>query len=164
MDGDAPTEPEFATISQLIVATAREAPARRSLKDERTSLSYAELDAAMDRVAASLQRDAIAPRATIAISALSSVKYLAVFLGALRAGIAVAPLAPSSTRENFAAMIADCDARLIFLDASTRDPFGAAEDSRPRIALDEDFDAWLAPEGAKPAPVAVQPDWTFNIG
>jgi acyl-CoA synthetase (AMP-forming)/AMP-acid ligase II len=162
MEPVAPAEPRFTTISQLIAATAHEAPARRALYDGRKSLTYAELDAAMDRVAASLQRDGVAPRSAIAISALSSVEYLAVFLGALRAGIAVAPLAPSSTPASLAAMIADCDAKAVFVDASTRDLFGAAEASRPRIALDENFDAWLAPEGAKPAPVAVQPDWTFN--
>jgi acyl-CoA synthetase (AMP-forming)/AMP-acid ligase II len=162
MDAVAPAEPEFTTISHSIAATAREAPGRRALSDERISLTYNELDALMDRVAASLQRDGVAPRETIAVSALSSVEYLAVFLGALRAGVVVAPLAPSSTPDNLKAMIEDCDARLIFLDASTCDLFGAVEGSRPRIALDKNLAAWLAPEGAKPAPVAVQPDWTFN--
>ena len=86
MDAVARTEPEFATISDIIAATARDAPARRAISDDRRSLSYAELDALMDRVAAGLQRDGVAPQATIAICALSSVEYLSVFLGALRAG------------------------------------------------------------------------------
>ena len=43
---------------------------------------------------------------------------LAVFLGALRAGVAVAPLAPSSTPENLLGMLADCGARKFFLDES----------------------------------------------
>ena len=162
MDAVARTEPEFATISEIIAATAREAPVRRAISDDRRSLTYAELDALMDRVAAGLQRDGVAPQATIAICALSSVEYLSVFLGALRAGIVVAPLAPSSTEASLAAMIKDCDAKLIFLDASTRTLFADVEPSRARIALDDGLDAWLAPQGAKPAPVAVLPEWTFN--
>jgi acyl-CoA synthetase (AMP-forming)/AMP-acid ligase II len=159
---------EFAPLSQSIAATAREAPTRRAVADERKSLTWAELDALVDRIAAGLQRDGAPPRSAIAICASASVEYLAVFLAALRAGIAVAPLAPSSTSASLAVMIADCDAALVFVDASTRETFETIALDRPRIALDdssagEAFTRWLPPDGAKPRPVDVAPDWTFNI-
>src|SRR5277367_345210 len=156
---------EFTPLSQSIAATAREAPTRRAVADERKSLTWAELDVLVDRIAVSLQRDGAPPRSAIAICASASVEYLAVFLGALRAGIAVAPLAPSSTSASLAAMIADCDAALVFVDASTRETFEAIAVDRPRIALDgsESFARWLTADGVKPRPVEVAPDWTFNI-
>lgn len=46
-----------------------------------------------------MQRDGLAPGDTIAICATASIEYAAVFLGALRAVVAVAPLAPGSTPE-----------------------------------------------------------------
>ena len=158
---------DFRPIVETIAATARQAPKRRALSDEQRSLTYAELDLLMDRVAASLQRDGVAPRATIAICGVSSIEYLAVFLGALRAGVVVAPLAPSSTPESLAAMIADCGARLLFLDATTRAAFEPLGLSCPLIALDDSdggkpFSAWAAPAGATPTPVRVEPHWTFN--
>lgn len=158
---------DFRPLTEQIAETARKAPARRALADERHSLTYAQLDAMMDRIAASLQRDKVTPREAIAICALSSVEYLAVFLGALRAGIVVAPLAPGSTPESLAAMLADCGAKILFLDASTRAAFDSLDLPLTRIALDDGgpeaaLSVWLAPEDAKPAPVRVEPHWIFN--
>ena len=79
-------------------------------------LSYAGLDDLINRAAAALQADGLVPRDVISICALSSIEYVAVFLGALRAGIGVAPLAPSSTPHDFAAMVGDCGAKILFMD------------------------------------------------
>ena len=91
----------------------------------------------------------------IAVCAGASVEYAAVFLGALRAGVAVAPLAPGETAESLAGMLADSGAKLLFVDAGTAATF-AAVDGRAvsRVALDGSaegraFEAWLAPEGAQ---------------
>ena len=159
---------DFRPIVDTIAATARRAPGRRALSDEQRSLTYAELDALMDRVAASLQRDGVAPRATIAICASSSVKYLAVFLGALRAGVVVAPLAPGSTPESLAAMIADCGARLLFLDATTRGSFEPLAPVLPGHCARRQrrgpgaFGLARALPARRRTPVRVEPHWTFN--
>ena len=65
----------------------------------------ARMHALVDRVASRLQRDGIAPGAAVAICAANSARYAAVFLGALRAGIALAPLSPSVTPDAFGAML-----------------------------------------------------------
>lgn len=147
--------PDFVPLADQLAAHPPESPA---LQDEAQKLTYGELNARMDRVAAALQRDGVQPGETIALCAAASIDYVAVFLGALRAGVAVAPLAPSATPASLAAMLADGAARALFVDASTRDLFSA-----PAIALDGDFAAWLAPEGARPAPVAISPDAVFNV-
>lgn len=158
---------EFGLISDIVRQTAREAPQRVALIDGERSLSYREFDALVDRAAASLQRDGVKPREAIAICATSSLEYVVAFLGALRAGIVVAPLAPGSTPKSLAEMARDCDARLLFLDAATQEALGEVDAAVPRIALDGKadgaaFERWLAPPGARPASVTVEPHWVFN--
>ncbi|VWX59934.1 Acyl-CoA synthetase (AMP-forming)/AMP-acid ligase II [Burkholderiales bacterium 8X] len=160
---------EFGAIAELVGLHAAEAPDRIALIDPAGTLSYGELDALMDRIAASLQRDGLEPGGAIAICAASSARYAALFLGALRAGVVVAPLAPGSSPESLARMMADADARLLFLDAAAAEVIGpSAPTGIPRIALDAspagiDFERWLLPAGASPAPVAPEPAWPLNI-
>jgi len=164
----AAADPPFRTIAELVREHARVRPDHAVLIQGDEWLSYAELDALTDRVAASLQRDGVQPGGAIAICAQSSPRYVAVFLGALRAGVAVAPLAPSVAPDGFAAMLGDAQARWLFVDAAALDALGEGADTTRCIALDavapgRAFEAWLLPADARPAPVDVQPDWPFNI-
>lgn len=162
-------ETDFGLLSALVSETAREAPDRSALIQDERVVTWRALDRAMDRVAASLQRDRVAQLTAIAVCAATSIEYATLFLGALRAGIAVSPLAPSSTAEQLAGMVADCGATHLFLDASTAESLeGAGGFSIRRIALDdsaagEKFSQWLAPESVTPAPVDVAPADPFNI-
>jgi acyl-CoA synthetase (AMP-forming)/AMP-acid ligase II len=133
-------------------------------------LSYAALDARVDRFAAALQRDGIQPRDALALCAVASVEYVVAFLGGLRAGAAVAPLAPSSGAASLVGMVGNSGARLLFIDAEVKrllEPVAAQISATP-IALDAHagstaLDAWLAPPGATPAAVTIDPAWPFNI-
>ncbi len=157
-------ERPFGVITDLIRLHAKDAPRRAALSDPAQALDYGALDALMDRIAASLQRDGLRAGDAIAVCAASSVRYAAVFLGALRAGVAVAPLAPGSTPASLARMADDAQARLLFLDAGTAENLAQVDATIPRIALDGPaFDAWLVPEGIHPAPVVPDPGWPFNI-
>ena len=91
-------ETEFDTVAAAVARHAATRPDSLAVADEARELNWREFDALVDRVAAALQRDGVKPRDAIAICALSAVAYLAPFLGALRAGVAVAPLAPSARR------------------------------------------------------------------
>jgi len=160
--------PPFRAVSDLIREHAGRDPDHPALIDDRQQLSYGELDALMDRVAASLQRDGVRPGEAIAVCGLNSVRYAALFLGALRAGVVVAPLAPSSTPESLASMVADAQARLLFLDAAAPVQALPGPEALPRVSLDgvapgRAFEEWLAPAGARPRPVAVTPESPFNI-
>ena len=140
----------FGTLPELIRLHAGHRPHHPALVQDERTLDYAALDALMDRIAAALQRDGLQPGNAIAICAAASVEYAAVFLGGLRAGIAVAPLAPSSTAASVATMAADAGAKLLFLDAAVAQ---ALEPVRERIAArrigldaaNDSFAAWLAP-------------------
>ncbi|HEY0844696.1 MAG TPA: class I adenylate-forming enzyme family protein [Noviherbaspirillum sp.] len=160
----------FNTIPHLIRLHAEADPAHPALVQDGETMTYGELDAMMDRVAAALQRDGLRPGDAIAICANTSIAYACTFLGSLRAGVAVAPLAPSSSPESLASMAADADARLLFLDqavAQAVDPVRGSIKAElvafDNGAIGKSFAAWLAAPGTKPAPVEIQPDWPFNI-
>lgn len=156
--------PSFQAIPDLLRTHARARPTRCALRQGRRVLSWAELDTLVDRVAASFQRDGMAPTECIAICAKNSVEYALAFLGALRAGLAVAPLAAGSLGSQLAGMVADSGARMLFTDAGVP-PF---ETAARRIMLDDSpgscpWSQWLAEAPAQPSPVAIQPEWPFNI-
>lgn len=161
---------DFATLPEVIALQAAERPDQVALIDGRGSMTYRELDGFMDRLAAALQRDGVVGRDVVAVCATASVAYGAAFFGILRAGAAVAPLAPSSTPEALVMMLKDCGAKVFLLDKGVSDALtGVAEqiDAR-RVALDgsdagEPIEGWLAPEGARPASVRVEPQDPFNI-
>ncbi|RZI78508.1 MAG: 4-coumarate--CoA ligase [Variovorax sp.] len=139
---------DFGLITELIRLHAQNQPNSRALHDSESTLTYKNLDVLMDRIAAALQRDGLLAGDAIALCATPSVRYAAMFLGALRAGVAVAPLAPGSSPQSLARMIQDAGARHVFTDASMTD--AALED-------------WLAPPDARPAAVELQTASPFNI-
>jgi long-chain acyl-CoA synthetase len=155
---------DYATLSDLVRAYAAERPDHPAVIDADGMLTYGQLDARADRVAAALQRDG----AKKAVSIVSSSRndYVTVYLGALRAGLAVAPLAPSSLPEQIVAMAQDSDAQHLFLDADNEQALRGvlAELPPSRIRLDTpQFEQWLEPAGSKPAPVKLTPEMPFNI-
>ena len=161
---------EFGTLSDVIAAQARERGDHLALVQGEDRLTYAELDTLMDRIAAGLQRDGVQPHEAVAVCATTSVNYAALFLGVLRAGGATAPLAPSSSPEQLAAMVADCGARLFFLDGGVAKAMAGVLPgvSAARVALDDSdagqpFSTWLPPAGATPQRVEVGPNDPFNI-
>ena len=160
---------DYGVMGDILRLRAAERPDHAAvIMETGEAVTYGEFDALADRVAAALQRDGIQRNEAVAVCALSSIPYTALFLGALRAGVAVAPLAPSSTPEAIAGMVADCGARLFFVDASVAEAQKPHPIAVRQIALDgsdfgEAFDAWLAPEGAQPAPVIIVPEDPFNI-
>ena len=155
------------TLPAQVRLHAAARPGHAALVQGEEVLSYAQLDALMDRVAAALQRDGVRPGDAIALCGHSTPLQAALFLGALRAGVVVAPLAGSSSREALASMLHDAQARLVFVDESAAAVL--PHEAAPRcIALDDGapgraLAAWLAPVGAQPAPVDVAPGHPFNI-
>ncbi len=161
---------DFANMADLVRAHARERPEHTAVVAGGESVSYGELDALADRIAAALQQDGTAKGDAVAVCATSSVPYAALWVGILRAGAVVAPLAPGSTAEALRIMLEDCAAKLLFLDAAVAGTLEPVADRLAvrRIAIDgsdagEPFEGWLAPEDAAPRPVEVGPDDPFNI-
>ena len=156
----------FVDLPSLVAAHARARPGDEALVCGAQRLDWAGLEAQVERVAASLQREGLAPRECVAICAATGIATVVAFLGALRAGAAVAPLATSATPAQLAAMAADAGARLVFVDeavAAQQVPWPEGCRVVPLMALQGEEAAWLCPPGTRAAPVAIEPDWPFNI-
>lgn len=161
---------DFGTLSDLVAAHGRDRPGHVALVDGERTIGYGDLNVLVDRIAAGLQREGVGPREAVAICATTSLEYAAVFLGALRAGAAAAPLAPSSSPESLVMMLKDCGSKLFFLDKGVADALtGVAGDiAARRIALDGSdaglsFESWLPEAGVQPQAVSVEPNDPFNI-
>ncbi len=163
MDIEAELARPFGEITALVRLHARERPRHPALVHGERSVTFAELDARIDHVAATLQHEGVAPQAAVAICAGDGIEYVELFLGALRAGVAVAPIAPSLTADAVAAMAIDSGARFLFVDAAVDAALGARV-TPPRVRLDEDtFARFLARCEPRPGAVAIAPGWPFNI-
>jgi len=167
----APQAVEFCDLPALIAQSAKARPESIAIIDGKRRINYATLDKMVDQVGASLQRDRVAPKQVIAICAATNAEYIAVFLGALRAGIAVAPLATSATPEQLLAMLRDANSQKLFVDGATAEALFAAGIGIPNVvalsALESDrhpsLQTWLVADSVKPIPVIIEPDWAFNI-
>ncbi|EZQ19909.1 class I adenylate-forming enzyme family protein [Halopseudomonas bauzanensis] len=161
-------ESPFATLPELLALNARYRADHPAIIQDGQRLSYAELDTQVNRAAAALQRDGLQPGDAIAICAANSIPYAVLFLAALRAGMVVAPLAPSSTADSLVNMLRDSAAKLLFVDQSVAQalqpvtgqiqiPLLSLDDSQPNTG----FSQWLA--DSMPTPVELKPETLFNI-
>ncbi len=158
----------FDVITNRIYTHASNQPDHAALVLEDEVLTYGGLNALMDRIAASLQRDGLRVGDPVAISADTSILYAAVFLGVLRAGGVVVPLPTSLTAASYQSMLADCQARWLFADTTVRDMADGTGPEVRRISLDtlspgQSFDEWLVDGNTKPRQVSLSPDSPFNI-
>lgn len=157
------TLPPFRAIADLIREHAQARPGQLALRQGASRLTWGEMDSEVDRIAATLQRHGLRPQEAIAICGGNSIPYLLLFLGGLRAGLAVAPLPAGATAEQLAGMVRDSGARFLFTDASAP----GFESAAPRIRMDTggegSLEAWLLPRGAQAQAVQVLPEWAFNI-
>lgn len=161
-------ESPFTTLPDLIARHATERASHPALVQDGRQLTYREVHAQADQVAAALQRDGLRPGDSVAVCAANSIPYAVLFVGALRAGLIVAPLAPSSTPESLLTMLKDSGAKLFFVDKTTDSaleqvkgklniPLMSLDDSRP----EQGFSQWLADE--RPQPVQIAPEQSFNV-
>ena len=159
---------DFTLLADLLYELAEDRPDHIALVDGTRTLTYAALNDGAQKVATTLQAKGLGKGDAIAICAASSLEYALVFMGGLRAGVAVSPLAPSSTPQSLAAMVADCAAPLLFLDNYTQDVCTDVSPSVEKIALDDSpcglaFSTWLSGDPKSFKPVTVTEDDPFNI-
>jgi acyl-CoA synthetase (AMP-forming)/AMP-acid ligase II len=125
-------------------------------------IDYAALVARADAVAATLAALGTRPGDSVAAVAASSVDYAVLWVAVLRLRATIAPLAPSSTADQIAAMVADSGARLVFVDAAARHDFGAVLGAYDLVDLDR-LDGWIDPAAVVPPLADLDPDSAFNI-
>ena len=154
--------PDFRDLPSLVAEHAALRPDADALCMGEQRLSYAQLDAGADRHALALQQAGLGPGDCIALCAQTQIDAVLLFLGALRAGLAVAPLAPGSTPAQLAAMASDCQARRICIDDSVAALQVPWPTEVPLWRLQDPAPAPASPP-ARPTAVAIAPAWPFNI-
>ena len=166
---DALAQP-FVALADLVALHAAHRPGHAALVHDERSISFAELDRRVDRIAAALQRDSVGIGDTVAIAASNAIEYAAVLLGALRTGAAAAPIPQSTAPAALAAMVADSGARHLFIDGAVGRALGPlCQGITPHlIAIDGSpvgtpIEEWLGTTHAKPRLVAVTADAPFNV-
>jgi acyl-CoA synthetase (AMP-forming)/AMP-acid ligase II len=143
----------FRTVGELVRESARERPDAPAVSVGEVTWTWGQLGGRAERAAAGLQRDSLKPGDAIAIVSGTSCDYVALYLGALMAGVCVAPMPPSATPAQIAAMVKDSGAPLLFLDAVNAEAL-AGQDIAARRLLIEELDAWLGTGPAAPIALA----------
>ena len=162
-------EQPFNTLESLVKHAATHRPDHTAIILNEQTITYRNFDALVDAVAASLQRDGMVAGDVVAICAQTSIRYLAVYFGCLRAGGVLAPLPPSAKAENLTAMLQNSEAKWIFLDqkASEEWPQQQIAINLHRIAIDDSdvaiaWATWLST--LHPVqPVEIKPESPFNL-
>jgi acyl-CoA synthetase (AMP-forming)/AMP-acid ligase II len=148
-----------------------------ALADARRSVTWGELDLAVNRIANALIARGIAPDDRVAVLGRNSVDYAVLMLGILRAGACVVPLPTMAAGEALAGMTSDSDAKLFFV---SRDYAGliaphkeeltgllpgglmlldVTESEGGRITLGE----FMSGAPATPPDMTYRPDMYFNL-
>ncbi len=141
-----------------------------SRPDAPRPLSYRELDAACNAVARGLERAGLRAGDRVAVLALNRCEFVAVILGAMRAGVIPVPVNVKLAADTIAYILDDAGAQLVFTEGPLRHLVPAGR----RIvefggAGPEGYDAFLDPGSYKafePAPdsVAIQPYTSGSTG
>jgi acyl-CoA synthetase (AMP-forming)/AMP-acid ligase II len=145
-----------------LAANASERPDHPAVICEGASISWRDFTARADRLAGTLARHGVGPGDSVAAIAASSIDYAVLWAAVLRLRATIAPLAPSSTPEQIAAMVGDSGARLVFVDAANRAAFGDALAGHALIDLDR-LDEWLEADAVPPPLAPLDPSAGFNI-
>ena len=153
----------FGDYAAILGAWAQLNPDAPALSDDGGTISWAEMDDRLDRIAAQMQADGLQPGQAVAILGTTGIAYALVYLAAIRAGGCAAPLTTSATPAQLAAMMRDSGAMHLFIDGAKAAEL--ADHPLPdlkRVML-EQLEGWMAPVGTKPAHRAPQEGDPFNI-
>ncbi len=86
-----------------------------AFQDPLSEITYGELQVQTRRLANLLRRLGVRREERVAMMMLDTVDFPIVFLGAIRAGIVPVPLNTLLTSEQYAYVLADCRARVLFI-------------------------------------------------
>lgn len=162
-------------IGSRLVSNGRTFADRPVLTHGERRVLWREFADRIERVAAALQHQGLAPGDRVAILADTCIEYLEVYAGGLLAGLTIVPLPQMASDEAIRLMLTDCGASIAFLSAAAIDRLGTDFDAPAlnrihRVQLSgpaksgwSGFESWLATPNAGFAPVDVTPDMGFNI-
>ncbi|HEX8771077.1 MAG TPA: AMP-binding protein, partial [Acidimicrobiales bacterium] len=144
-----------ATVADLVEAQVARTPEAIAVVAGGASLSYAELDAAANRLARHLQDRRVGTGVAVGVCAPRGLDLAVGLLGVLKAGGAVLALDATHPPERLRFMLADSGAPVVVGAAALMQDLGTGDVDVVR--LDADAAAWAALEPTPP-PRAVGPD------
>jgi acyl-CoA synthetase (AMP-forming)/AMP-acid ligase II len=129
-----PAEPpaDFTPFTTLIARHALSMPEAPAFRVDERVLSWRELHDRSTRVARALVHGGVGAGDTVAVLGLPSLPYVECLFGAVAARACVVPLPVSATVGNLEALLADCGARLLFVDPDAGDAALALADRLAR--------------------------------
>jgi long-chain acyl-CoA synthetase len=142
-----------ANFADLLTDTARRHGDRPALVEGDRRLTWAELDAAVDRTARGLSAAGLVPGYRVVLLMANSVGFVTSYLGCLRAGLVAVPLNTGLTAAEVAGVLEHSGARLVVADGDLADKVRGT-DVRVVRADELTGDAPLAPP-ADPEALAV---------
>lgn len=155
----------FGTVVDLIAYHAKHQPSKIALIDGKATIDYSELNKRIIKFSEFLVTKGLHPQDCIAICASTSIEYVIAFLGALKIGIVVAPLAPSSSPNSLEAMVKNSESKLFFYDSDTSLLLQSIKlplDVKAiNLAQLSEFAEQFSSE--KTQTVKIKPNWAFNI-
>ncbi|WP_433360229.1 non-ribosomal peptide synthetase [Streptosporangium sp. CA-115845] len=123
------------TLPELVAVQAARTPDATAVECGTDSMTYAELRAAVDRLAGRLRAEGVGPGALVAICAERSPATLVGLLAVARAGGAYLPLDPGHPEERLRFVLEDSGAGLLLTDLATRDRLSGFE--IPTLVLED---------------------------
>jgi long-chain acyl-CoA synthetase len=145
-------------VSDLVADAALERPdALAVVESGGRSVTWAELDDEVGRVATGLGETGIVAGQRVMIALPNRLEFVTAYLAVLRAQAVAVPVNPRSTIDELARMIADSGSRMVVADGSTVGPVRAAADlvRRALAGEGEDVDAHLVERAVEPLLVLV---------
>src|SRR4051812_17980974 len=150
--GDVPVMEAGTSLPALVRAAARRRPDAPAVIAGEERLSWGQLDAAVDRAAASYAALGLRPGDRAAIQLPNGVRWLCAALGALRAGLVVVPVNTAYTDPELEYVLSDSGARLLVTAADRLPVAGVpvcagppdADGPPPEVEEDSDDVAFLA--------------------
>jgi long-chain acyl-CoA synthetase len=122
------------TLAHLLDVPMELCPEKTALVFEGGGTTYAELDAAANRVANGLIGEGVAPGDRVVVQLDNRPAFLELFFGVLRAGGVFVPASPMYRSEEMQHIVADSGARVVFLDSDVEEPlYPEAERVRPDV-------------------------------
>lgn len=139
------------SLAVLVRTAARERPDAPAVVTRDQRLTWAELDAAVDRAAAGYAARDLAPGDRVAVQLPNSVAWLRAVLGALRAGLVVVPVNTAYTQPELEYLLDDSGAALLVAPAPREELAGVpvcpgppdADGPPPAVADADDALAFL---------------------
>jgi amino acid adenylation domain-containing protein/non-ribosomal peptide synthase protein (TIGR01720 family) len=125
------------TVPELFAATAARHSTAVAVVSDDSSLTYAQLDEAANRLAALLRRHGVRTDARVAVAVPRSVDLVVALLAVLKAGGAYLALDPANPRERIELMLVDSSPVVVLATEATRTGLASGARVPPIISLDD---------------------------